>query len=313
MHKKLILTPMILDLFEGGAAGAAGGSAGATGGTAPAAGEQGTGDLSKVIYGKQESAPAPESTGQTTQQSDADSATPTTEERTKAYRDLIQGEYKDLYNEDVQRIVKGRLKGYDDLKKTSASQQEIIDRLAAKYGVTDLGEIAAAIDNDSGMWEQEADKAGMTTEQYMQFQQLQRQNASLIREEQARAEQEQRNRKLNEWMQEAEGVRQMYPSFDLEREVSNDRFRSMLLSGVPMADAYRAMHFEEIQNQTAVNAARQAETAVAANVRANGSRPVENGTRTQSAFTVKSDVSKLNKKDRAEIARRVARGERISF
>ena len=62
MHKKLILTPMILDLFEGGAAGAAGGSAGATGATAPAAGEQGTGDLSQVVYGKQESAPAPETT-----------------------------------------------------------------------------------------------------------------------------------------------------------------------------------------------------------------------------------------------------------
>lgn len=313
MHKKLILTPTILDLFEGGAAGAAGGSAGATGATAPAAGEQGTGDLSQVVYGKQESAPAPESTGQPTQQSDADSATPTTEERTKAYRDLIQGEYKDLYNEDVQRIVKGRLKGMDDLKKANAAQQEIIDRLAAKYGVTDLGEIASAIDNDSGMWEQEADKAGMTTEQYMQFQQLQRQNASLIREEQERAQQEQRNQQVRAWMSEAENVKQMYPGFDLEQEISNDRFRSMLGSGVPMADAYRVMHFDEIQNQTATSAARQAETAVAANVRANGSRPVENGTRTQSAFTVKSDVSKLNKKDRAEIARRVARGERISF
>ena len=167
MYKNLILVPMNLHLFEGEGGGTA------TGATAPAAGEQ-SGDLSQVVYGKQEGQPqatAPD----TTQQSDADSANQT-EERSKAYRDLVQGEYKDLYNQDVQRIVKNRLKGYDDLKQAHQSQQEIIDRLATKYGVTDLNEIAQAIDNDSVMWEQEADKAGMTTEQYMKFQQLQRQS-----------------------------------------------------------------------------------------------------------------------------------------
>lgn len=306
MQKKLNLVPMILNIFEGGEGGGT-----ATGGTAPAAGEQSTGDLSKVIYGKQEGQPqatAPD----TTQQSDADSATPT-EERTKTYRDLIQGEYKDLYNEDVQRIVKNRLKGYDDLKKANASQQEIIDRLATKYGVTDLGEIAAAIDNDTVMWEQEADKAGMTTEQYMKFQQLQRQSQQLMRQEQERAQQEQQRQQVDAWMQEAEAVKQQYPMFDLEQEMGNERFRATILSGVPMLDAYRAMHFDELQSMTATTAARQAETAVAANVRANGLRPKENGARQQSSFTVKSDVSKLTRQDRAEIARRVANGESISF
>ena len=183
MYKNLKLVPMILNIFEGGEGGGT-----ATGATAPAAGEQ-TGDLSQVVYGKQEGQPQA-TVPDTTQQSDADSANQT-EERSKTYRDLIQGEYKDLYNEDVQRIVKSRLKGYDDLKKANASQQEIIDRLATKYGVTDLNEIAQAIDNDTVMWEQEADKAGMTTEQYIKFQQLQRKSQQLMRQEQERAQQEQ--------------------------------------------------------------------------------------------------------------------------
>lgn len=305
MLKTFIRFQMILNLFEGEGGGT-------TGATAPAAGEQSTGDLSQVVYGKQDGQPQATEPQDTTQQSAADSAKQT-EERTKAYRDLIQGEYKDLYNQDVQKIVKNRLKGMDELRQTNASQQEIIDRLSAKYGVTELSEIAAAIDNDHAMWEQEADKAGMTTEQYMKFQELQRQSQALMRHEQERVHMEQQRAQVDAWMKEADQVKQQYPMFDLEAEMGNERFRATLLSGVPMIDAYRAMHFDELQNMTATTAARQAEAAVAANVRANGTRPVENGTRQQSAFTVKNDVSKLTRQDRAEIARRVAHGEFISF
>ena len=49
------------------------------------------------------------------------------------------------------------------------------------------------------------------------------------------------------------------------------------------------------------------------NVRARGARPAENGVSSGSGFLVKSDVSKLTKKDRAEIARRAAHGEKIVF
>lgn len=303
MLKTFIKFPMILNLFEGEGGGT-------TGATAPAAGEQ-TGDLSKVVYGKVD-APEQEIPQETTQQSDADSANQT-EERTKAYRDLIQGEYKDLYNQDVQKIVKNRLKGMDELRQTLASQQEIIDRMSAKYGVTDLAELGAAIDNDSAMWEVEADAAGMTTDQYMKYMNLERMNAKLIREEQARAQALEREQRIQTWMQEAQNVQKQYPGFDLEMELMNPSFGRMLQSGVPMADAFKVIHYDDLQNATAHNAAQQAEAAVAANIRANGQRPVENGTRTQSAFTVKSDVSKLTKGDRAEIARRAARGEKIAF
>ena len=43
------------------------------------------------------------------------------------------------------------------------------------------------------------------------------------------------------------------------------------------------------------------------------SRPVENGSNDLSAAILKSDVSKLTPEQRAEIAKRVARGENITF
>ena len=195
MQNNLSLLPRFLILFDGEGEGAA------TGETGQAAAVQ-TGEM----------------------QSDAGSMeTPEVnpEERVKAFKDMIHGDYKDLYNEEVQKIVKSRLKGMDELKQTNAAQQDIIDRLTAKYGVTDLTELGKAIDNDTALWEHEADEAGMTTEQYMQLQTLQRDNAKLIRAEQERFRQAQQQQQVQQWMQEAEELRQKYPGFDLEAELQN--------------------------------------------------------------------------------------------
>ena len=74
-----------------------------------------------------------------------------------------------------------------------------------------------------------------------------------------------------------------------------------------------AVHFDELMSGAIQVTAANTEKMVANNVRAKGNRPAENGTNAQSAFTVKDDPSKLTKQDFEEIARRVARGEIISF
>ena len=57
----------------------------------------------------------------------------------------------------------------------------------------------------------------------------------------------------------------------------------------------------------------QVEKTVTDNIRARGARPQENGAAPKSAVVVKDDVSKLTPADRAEIARRAAMGETITF
>ena len=108
-------------------------------------------------------------------------------------------------------------------------------------------------------------------------------------------------------------LKQSFPNFSLEAESANPEFISMLKAGVPMEHAYKTIHFNEIVNDAMTTAASKAEKSVVSNIRAKGSRPIENGTAAQSAFTIKDDVSKLSKKDRAEIARRAMMGEKITF
>ena len=156
----------------------------------------------------------------------------------------------------------------------------------------------------------------MSVEQYKQFQKLQRDNAALLKEQQRRQGQEAAERQMRLWAEQEQEVRKTYPSFDLSAELQNEQFRFLITnakSPVSLQHAYEVVHMDEIKAGIAQMQAKATEKQVVDSIRAKGARPAENGTSSQSAFTVKDDVGKLSSKDMAEINRRVMRGERISF
>lgn len=331
-----------LDLFDGGAAAGGDGAGaaapasqngdGAKGGSqaAPGSTRRGkSGEFQNVLFGKQ-SAPAAagEGGGQEGQQqssvagSDKDkqpgvtTTSDTLEARRKAFQDLVNSEeYKDIYTEETQRIINRRFRETQNLEQQVARNQPLIDMLMQRYKISDgdIGKLTAAIENDDAYWSEAAEEAGMSVEQYKQFQKLQRENAALMRDQQQRRSQQAAQQQLQKWYGEAEQVKGVYPSFDLNAEVKNQQFLSMLKSGVPMQHAYEVVHLDDIKAGVAKMQAKATERQVVDGIRAKGARPQENGTTSQSAFTVKDDVSKLTKAERAEIARRVARGETIKF
>ena len=331
-----------LDLFEGGAAAGGDGAGaaapasqngdGAKGGSqaSPGSTRRGkSGEFQNVLFGKQ-SAPAAagEGGGQEGQQqssvagSDKDkqpgvtTTSDTLEARRKAFQDLVNSEeYKDIYTEETQRIINRRFRETQNLEQQVARNQPLIDMLMQRYKISDgdIGKLTAAIENDDAYWSEAAEEAGMSVEQYKQFQKLQRENAALMRDQQQRRSQQAAQQQLQKWYGEAEQVKGVYPSFDLNAEVKNQQFLSMLKSGVPMQHAYEVVHLDDIKAGVAKMQAKATERQVVDGIRAKGARPQENGTTSQSAFTVKDDVGKLTKAERAEIARRVARGEIIKF
>lgn len=331
-----------LDLFDGGAAAGGDGAGaaapasqngdGAKGGSQadPGSTRRGkSGEFQNVLFGKQsEPAAAGEGGGQEGQQqssvagSDKDkqpgvtTTSDTLEARRKAFQDLVNSEeYKDIYTEETQRIINRRFRETQNLEQQVARNQPLIDMLMQRYKISDgdIGKLTAAIENDDAYWSEAAEEAGMSVEQYKQFQKLQRENAALMRDQQQRRSQQAAQQQLQKWYGEAEQVKGVYPSFDLNAEVKNQQFLSMLKSGVPMQHAYEVVHLDDIKAGVAKMQAKATERQVVDGIRAKGARPQENGTTSQSAFTVKDDVGKLTKAERAEIARRVARGEIIKF
>lgn len=245
------------------------------------------------------------------------------EERRRAYDEFIKGEGKEFYAEDTQKIVSKRVNDLKAMEEQMGKLKPFIDALSDKYNLSsdDLDGLMKAIQGDRDFFVEAAAEAGMDNpETYRQFREAQRKTKALEDAQKAReaAEESQRRQSFIEqkkqaWYTEAEGVKAKYPSFDFEADSADPEFMSMLRAGVSVEAAYRAKHHDEIVAGAVNNARAQTEKSVVENIRAKGSRPAENGMSSASTFTYKSDVSKLTRADRAEIARRVAKGENIEF
>jgi len=315
-----------LNLFDGAAAASGAGGEGAASqgdSNTPGTTRQGkSGEYANVKFGKQDSSAEGNVTNAAEANNPAAGDNPevkttsnTLEDKRKAFHDLIQGEYKDQYTEATQRIIDRRFGATKQLEAQVAQMNGVMAAVAEKYGLqaNDFSGIQKALDNDNSFWADKAEEVGMTVEQYKEYSRMKQENEAFKAVQQQAQNRQAANMKVQQWISEGQALKAKFPDFDLQKETQNPQFMNMLKSGVPVEHAYKVIHYDEMMNGVAQTVASNTEKAVVQNVRARGNRPNENGTAGQSAFTVKDDVSKLSKKDRAEIAKRVARGEKISF
>ena len=314
MKNKTFIPMLSLQLFADGGAGAGagdGGTAEGQGVTEAAALPQTKGvksnPLANVKYGIQpeEAASAAEVQTETVAQPD----------RNAEFEKLIKGEYKDLYDARVQDTVQKRLKGTKETVDKYNALTPTLELLANKYGVdaTDIEALTKAISDDDAYYEQEAMERGMSVKQLKEVKQMERENADLKAQMEEAQRQENGKKLYASWMQQADEAKKVYPSFDLRTEMNNPKFVDLLRSNIDVRTAYEVLHKDEIIPAAMQFTAKTVESKLAKSIAANGARPSENGMSSQSAAVVKSDVSQLSKEDRAEIIRRVQRGEKIRF
>lgn len=231
------------------------------------------------------------------------------------FEKLIKGEFKDQYNQRVQDTVQKRLKGTQEMQTQYEAIKPILETLASKYGVKadDIQALSNAIDEDNSFYEEEAMEKGISVEQLKQIRKMERENADLKRQMQEQSTRENANKLYATWMEQADKVKSIYPAFNLEAEMQNPQFVNLLRSNVDVRTAFEVLHKDEIIPAAMQYTAKTVEQNLANKVRANASRPSENGTRSQSSATTKSDVTQLSNADLDEIIRRANRGDRISF
>lgn len=295
-----------LQLFAEGSGTGDGGTAGVTGEAAAPQAKGAKNPLADVKYGIQQDAQAASVQGE---------ETVVTPDRTAEFDKLIKGEYKDLYDAKVQDTVQKRLKGTKETVDKYNALVPTLEILSKKYGV-DVNDIAAlntAIEDDDSYFEEEALEKGITVQQLKEIRKMERENADLKRQMQEQTAQQNASKLYAAWMEQADKAKSVYPSFDLQAEMQNPRFVDLLKSNVDVRTAYEVLHKDEIIPAAMQFTAQKVEQKLANKIIANGARPTENGISSQSAAQVKSDVSQLSKADLAEIAKRVARGEKISF
>ena len=336
MHNYKLLK-VDLKLFDGAAAAPAGGDAGAGAQGAESAlpkaeinSRNGSSRRSKagafdnVVFGKQEDASATETANGSVAGSNGEgnankSGISTTsdslEAKRAAFDELIDGEYKDIYAEKFQQAFNRRFKEAKGMEQSLNAQKPIMDILMQRYNIADgdVAKLQTAIEQDNVYWESAAEEAGLTVEQFKAMKKLERENAELQRMRQRQQGEQAAQQKLNAWYAESEKVKELYPSFDFKAEAANPNFLGLLKSGLGVQQAYELMHMDEIKANAARVAAQTTGQQMAAKIQTKAARPKENGTSSQSAVIVKNDVHSLSRAERAEIARRAARGESIKF
>lgn len=189
---------------------------------------------------------------------------------------------------------------------------DIIDKLMVSHGVESLDELAKIVDEKAGT--EFAAENGVSEDMGKEIfnarmMQMQDRRAREYFENQQRAEAQ-----LRLWEEESRAVAEAYPEFDLRKELENPDFKRLISAEnpqyrMPMKQIYEMLHHEEL----VAAAESRAAAAYSKSIADNNSRPKENGLGNQSAVSGKTDVAKLSKKERAELAERAMRGEKITF
>lgn len=195
-----------------------------------------------------------------------------------AFEDLIKGKFKQAYDTRMQNTIARRLKGTKDIVEKYNALSPVLETLAQRYGVDA---------NDA-----EGLRRALTGEQTPQI------GAQKL---------------ADRWRAQAQETKKFYPAFDLGSELQNERFRALLRSKVDVKTAYEVLHAHEIIPAAMAVAARAVEGKLARKIAAGNARPAENGMGAASAAVVHRDVNKLTRSQIDEVARRVARGERVTF
>ena len=301
---------------EGGDGGAAAGAeAGPTGAEAPDAAEQPQRKrgkknlLANVRYGVQQEQQPVEETGSTDGEK---------QEAKRSFDDLIKGEYKADFDAHVQNIIQQRFKKNQETENRLTSLNPIMELLGKKYNVDpqDIEQLTKVMSDDDSLYEDEAIERGMSIESLKAIKRMERENEQLRQQNQMSMQQQMIREHLNSLGQQAEELKKIYPTFNLQAELQNPMFARLTSpnSGIDVRTAFEVVHRDELRGAEMEYAAQRSAERVAASVRANRSRPAEgamNGSQANSV--VKSDPRTLTKEDRAEIRRRVRNGEKIVF
>ena len=125
------------------------------------------------------------------------------------------------------------------------------------------------------------------------------------------------NPQKRDWQGEEATVKEKYPEFLLERELSDPDFAALLESfaatpAVPLTKLYELFHLDQLTGSVARAAAEQTAADLLGAVQMRHARPHENGL-TGNRGQHGGRTAQLTRAQRAMLAQRAAKGERITF
>lgn len=211
------------------------------------------------------------------------------------------------YNSKMQSVVQSRLKGAKAAEEALGKLAPALELLARKHGQDpekpDYEALAKAISDDDSFYEEKALEMGVSVETAKKTDQQEREQARQQRAEAETLERQKITNHIQKMEREAEALKQVFPNFDLRRELQNPTFARMTSPnvGISVEDAYHAIHRKEIQNAAAQVTAQQTAEKISKKIQSGSNRPVENGASGQASSVTTFDYSKATPAQRAAL------------
>ena len=103
----------------------------------------------------------------------------------------------------------------------------------------------------------------------------------------------------------------MYPAFNLKEEMQNPRFLRLIDAGLSVRESYEVLHRDTLLQQAVQIASEQTRQQIYQSLAAKRTRAEENGA--SPALVTKRDPAAMSRLQREQIAKRVMRGEKVTF
>ena len=271
-------------------------------------------ELRKVYNQGKPEAPAARKETQQQAETQQPEGEPSLEDR---WNELRNGEFKELYGKDVQAAIRDRFKNQDDSTAKLTAMQPMLNALMKKAGVETVEELQNIVLDDDSLYEADAEAMGMPVEAYKQFKKLQDEHDQLARQQQQSIEQQKIRDHIAGLVRQGEEFRQTFPGFDIQTEMQNPSFRKLTSPeiGLSVADAYFAIHHNELTPQLMGYGMQKARQQMSQSLQAQAARPAEGALRpgAQQTADVKINPKTMTRAEREAIKRRVRLGEVVSF
>lgn len=240
-------------------------------------------------------------------------ATETPNDTEETFDSLIKGKYKADFDKRMQAAIKRRVGDLNALRGENAKMREALQIAQQRYGTKDgdWDALTNALIEDDQYLEKEAYEKGIDKDTLRTMKRMEHENEQLKRNQielERKAREEAEYQKL---VAQHEQVMQIYPSFNIDTELANPQFESLVRNGVDLKTAYEVVHHNEILPQAMKFASDKAREDVAKTIASGQGRPSELSAGLNDSPVGHIDVKSLTREQRDELNRRALAGERI--
>ena len=220
------------------------------------------------------------------------------------YADLIKSDdYKDEHKAYMDKTIGDRLKKFKGIEDELGKHKGLLEIVANKYGISPddenfLDVLKEKVEEDDSYYEDYAMEHQISTEDARKVISMERKMARMEAEKQEQEKERQRQQHILTLQQNAQKTKAQFPSFDLETEMQDERFRRLCaVNNGDTTAAYMAIHWNEVIPAQVQMASQKIQQQTANAVAANMSRPKENGISSNAPSVVEQDFSKMGLKE----------------